>query len=97
MITKIAAAYSFAYPGSRNRGRSSQPAFVFRMCVAVEMEYSPQSRDVSPHGQPPAFPQTARQARIAVLKHAVENGTYNVSAEQITEKMLTATLVDLLV
>lgn len=97
MIAKISAAHSFANPESRNRGRSSPHAFVFRIGVAVEMELPLQRKEVSPHSQPPASPQTARQARIAILKHAVENGTYNISAEQITDKMLTATLVDLLV
>ena len=38
-----------------------------------------------------------RQSRIAALKHELELGTYNISAEQITNKMLTTTLIDILV
>lgn len=61
------------------------------------MEPAPQSDAGSPQTQSPESSDTWRQARIAMLKHAIENGAYNVSAEHITDKMLMATLIDVLV
>lgn len=40
--------------------------------------------------------QVKREAKIAALKRAVEDGTYDVSADQVAEKLLHDTLSDLL-
>jgi hypothetical protein len=96
MIAKISPVFASAHQKPHGRGRTTPGAGVSRIRLEVEVDLAPQGTDVSPDGQPPTYTQTARQAKIAALKSAVGNGTYNISAEQIADRLLTATLVDLL-
>jgi len=48
-------------------------------------------------GQPPADTPQVRKAKIAALRRAHAIGAYNVSAEQIAEKLIAENLVNLLV
>ena len=97
MITKISPVHSVANRDLQHRRRPSPGVFVSRIHLEVTVEPAPRSEDGSPQGRPPESIHTARQAKIAALKQALKNGAYDVSAEQITDKMLIATLVDILV
>lgn len=97
MITKISPIQSLAHGSSDNRGRSSLALFILYCRVKAEAELTPEGEAASPHERPSISTDIGRQSRIAALKHELEFGTYNISAEQITDKMLTATLIDILV
>jgi hypothetical protein len=97
MINKIAPIHFSARWESRGHGRSRLCALMSRIWLTVEVELAPQGKDVSPQGQPPGSSQTVRQAKIAALKRAITDGIYSVSGEQLADRMLAATLVDLLV
>jgi anti-sigma28 factor (negative regulator of flagellin synthesis) len=97
MITRVFPIYFATHPESEGRRHSSPGVSVSRVRVEVEVEIALQSKDISSDGQPLAYTRVARQTKLAALKVAVKNGTYNVSAEHIADTMLTAVLVDLLV
>lgn len=97
MINKIAPIHFPTPWESRGHGRSRLCARMSRIWLTVEVELAPQGKDVSPPGQLSLPAQTVRQAKIAALKHAITDGIYTVSGEQLADRMLAATLVDLLV
>jgi len=65
--------------------------------VKDEMAPSPTWDDTPSGGRPPADTLQARKAKVAALRRAHVIGAYNVSAEQIAEKLIAENLVNLLV
>lgn len=58
------------------------------------VEISVRSREVQQLDQLIRSIPDVREARVEQLRQAIENGTYNVRAEQVAEKILGGTLID---
>jgi negative regulator of flagellin synthesis FlgM len=58
------------------------------------VELSVRSREVQQLDQMIRSIPDIREARVEQLRQAIENGTYNVRAEQVAEKILGGTLID---
>ncbi len=61
---------------------------------ADHLELSPKARAIRRAAQVLAHTPDLRDAKVRALQQAVQNGTYNVSPEQIAEKMLKEAMLE---
>jgi negative regulator of flagellin synthesis FlgM len=75
-------------PSRRTKTTPPQPK------SADHLELSPKARAIRRATQVLAHTPDLRDAKVRALQQAVQSGTYNVSPEQIAEKMLKEAMVD---
>jgi hypothetical protein len=96
MITQVSPVTCSSNPAPKRRGRFTLVLTMVHSRVKGDVAPSPTWDDMPSGGQPPADTPQVRKAKIAALRRARAIGAYNVSAEQIAEKLIVETLVNLL-
>jgi Anti-sigma-28 factor, FlgM len=97
MIAQVSPVIHSSNRSPRRRDRLMLMLAMVHSRVQDEMASCP-TRDGTPSsGQSAADTPQARKAKIAALKRAHAIGAYNISAEQLAEKIIAENLVDLLV
>ena len=80
-----------AAPTAKKAGQSQEPS-----TSEDRVDLSPKAKEMQQAAQALADTPEVREAKVAELKRAVDSGAYNVNAEQIAEKMVKDTLLDML-
>jgi hypothetical protein len=97
MITQVSPVTRSSDRAPKRRDRFMLVLAMVRSSVEDEVAPFPTGDDTPSGGRPSADTPRARRAKIAALRRALAVGRYNVSAEQMAEKIITEHLVDLLV